>query len=135
MDRREFFGAAAATSVAAALPTRQFVRTLDDRTSDEHAKYLDNVGLIFRFYNGNKLVRKCTRFVPVIKKKNVTHIGIGCHEIFTFDRTVNITRLTVSLPVLPEHETELVLPLNYYSLAPGNTLTLDAAAEGYLAIS
>ena len=127
LSRRKFFGAAAAVSVAAAVPGRTFARTLEDRVASSP----DTGSLIFRLYENDRLVLEEERVLPV----SGNNIGIGSSEMFTVDSTVNISRITVALPMLPNTEVPIDVGNNYV-INPSDTLTLMADAQrGFLEVS
>ena len=135
MKRREFFGAAAATSVAVALPGRAFVRTMEDRDVVV-TSFKGDTPLVFRLYDGDRLVHEETRTLSSVKRDGATHVGISASETFTFPKDTQFTRLALALPSIPEHEVPLALPNNFYLIGKSDTLTLQGdPVNGFLEIS
>lgn len=143
ISRRTFFGAAAATSVAAALPGRAFARSLEDRYDSQEPPKWDSVvewdqtDVIFRLYDGEDMVYAETFSLPYEKDGEVTLIGKGSGIVIK-DFTGTADRITVALSGMPLHEIPLEVPKYVIPLrqSKNDTLTLDAnTARGFIALT
>jgi len=128
-SRRKFFGAAAAASVAAAVPSRyaeRFARTLEDRPATTLPKE-GTAEIIFRLYDGEKVVHKQTAWVKTQANGNETYLGVG-EDVLMEGFEGRADRLTVGVPAFPYFESDSTPQNNTFpvNISHGDTLTLSA---------
>jgi len=145
VKRRDFFGVAAATSVAAATGGRSFARTLDrptelvdctTLTTDPYCEQGDADNLIIRLYYQGEVVHTQVAVATVTKIGDTVHYG--ALQDFVMDFIGSTDDCAVSLVSLPEMERHVgygdhqPLPL---IIRPGNTLTIQGSVDGILRLT
>jgi len=135
INRRKFFGAAAAVTTAVVVPTsaRAFARTLD--RPEVEVEVPDTNNLVLRLYYQGSVVHEQLVIATVKKIGDVLHYGAS--QDFVMDFVGSTDDCSVSLVELPAMERHVgyggaKLPI---VIRPNDTLTIQAPVEGILTIT
>ena len=137
LSRRKFFGAAAAASVAVAIPNRyadRFARSLEDRP----VTTVDTTDVIFRFYDHGKEMFTYPITLPSYVD-GTDKVVIGANERFIVEGFEGYANdLGISLAMFPQLVTMIGFGPEFPTgvrIHRGNTLTLQAQPTGFLTFS
>lgn len=136
LSRRKFFGAAAAASVAVAVPSRyadRFARTLEDRETS----LIDTASVIFRFFRDGEVFLSYPVTLPSVTRKGTVHIGAN-ERVLIKGFNGRADDLGISLAAFPEQVTMIGFGNEYstgVNIFHGDTLTLEGNPNGFLTLS
>jgi hypothetical protein len=138
LNRRKFFGIAAATSAAAVVPMRGFARSLDDRPGPKQPTAIDTTDIIFRFYHAGEEFFSYPVTVSSYTHDGVIHIGANESVRIEPGFVGKADDLGVSLAAFPDQVTRIGFGVGHPSgvnIHDGDTLTLEGSPKGFLTLS
>ena len=136
MNRRKFFGVAAATSAVAATGGRSFARTLDRSEKPVITAYEGSSAVTFRLYYKGKVVHEQRSFLTVEKDGTAVRYGVG-QDVVMENFIGHTDDCTIELAGVPH---EAAVGFGNYPLpigvSDGDTLTVQAdPVKGFLEVT